>query len=112
MKKLIVGLMGLMLVGAMSLPVAAQGRRSNRDNQTTNIRRGNTQRNDFGFPRSNNDQRDNRYDQDRRTQNQYDNNYGQRSGYGNYGQRSNSQQWNRPGVRINAGTILNLLLRR
>jgi hypothetical protein len=63
MKKLIVGLMGLMLVGAMSLPVAAQGRRSTRDNQTSNIRRGNTQRNDFGFSRSNNDQRDNRYDQ-------------------------------------------------
>ena len=96
MKKLIVGLMGLMLVGAMSLPVVAQGRRSNRDNQTTNIRRANTQRNDFGFSR--------------RTQNQYDN-YGQRSGYGNYGQRNSSQQWNRQGVRINAGTILNLLLR-
>jgi hypothetical protein len=110
MKKLIVGLMGLMLVGAMSLPVAAQGRRSNRDNQTTNIRRDNTQRNDFGFSRRNNDQRDNRYDQERRTQNQYDN-YGQRSGYGNYGQRNSSQQWNRQGVRINAGTILNLLLR-
>ena len=109
MKKLIVGLMGLMLVGAMALPVAAQGRRSNRDNQTTNIRRDNTQRNDFGFSRRNNDQRDNRYDQERRTQNQYDN-YGQRS-YDNYGRRGSSQQWNRQGVRINAGTILNLLLR-
>jgi hypothetical protein len=101
MKKLIVGLMGFLLVGAMALPVAAQGRRSNRDNQTTNIRRDNTQRNDFGFSRSNNDQRDNRYDQDQRTQNQYD----------NYGRRGSSQQWNRQGVRINAGTILNLLLR-
>jgi hypothetical protein len=109
MKKLIVGLMGLMLVGAMALPVAAQGRRSNRDNQATVIRRGNTQRNDFGFSRGNNDQRDNRYDQERRAQNQYDN-YEQR-GYDNDGQRGSSQQWNRQGVRINAGTILNLLLR-
>jgi hypothetical protein len=109
MKKLIVGLMGFLLVGAMALPVAAQGRRPNRDNQTTNIRRDNTQRNDFGFSRSNN-QRDNRYDQERRTQSQYDN-YGQRSSYDNYGRRGSSQQWNRQGVRINAGTILNLLLR-
>ena len=107
MKKLIVGLMGLMLVGAMALPVAAQGRTWNRDNQTTNLRRDNTQRNEVVFSRRNNDQRDNRYDAERRTQNQYDN-YGQRSGYDNYGQ---SQQWNRQGVRINAGTILNLLLR-
>src|ERR1700694_2051149 len=98
--------MGFLLVGAMALPVAAQGRRTNRDNQTTIIRRDNTQRNDFGFSRRNNDQRDNRYDQERRTQNQYDN-YGQRS-YDNYGQRGSSQQWNRQGVRINAGTILNL----
>jgi hypothetical protein len=110
MKKLIVGLMGLMLVGAMALPVAAQGRRPNRDNQPTNIRRDNTQRNDFGYSRQNNDQRDNRYDQERRTQNQYDN-YGQRGGYDNYGGRSSSQQWNRQGVRINAATILSLLLR-
>jgi len=109
MKKLIVGLMGFLLVGAMALPVAAQGRRPNRDNQT-NSRRDNTQRNDFGFSRSNSDQRDNRYDQERQTQNQYDN-YGQRSSYDNYGQRGSSQQWNRQGVRINAGTILNLLLR-
>ena len=101
MKKLIVGLMGFLLVGAMALPVAAQGRRSNRDNQTTNIRRDNTQRNDFGFSRRNNDQRDNRYDQERRTQNQYD----------NYGRRSSLQQQNRQGLRINAGTFLNLLLR-
>jgi hypothetical protein len=110
MKKLIVGLMGFLLVGAMALPVAAQGRRSNRNNQATNLRRDNTQRNDFGLSRSNNDQRDNRYDQERRTQNQYDN-YGQRSSYDNYGQRSSSQQWNRQGVRINAATILSLLLR-
>jgi hypothetical protein len=110
MKKLIVGLMGFLLVGAMALPVAAQGRRSNRDYQTTNIRRDNTQRNDFGYSRSTYDQRDNRYDQERRTQNQYDN-YGQRSGYDNYGRRVSSQQWNRQGVRINMGTILNLLLR-
>lgn len=110
MKKLIVGLMGFLLVGAMALPVAAQGRRSNRDNQTTDIQRDNTQRNDFGLSRRNNDQRDNRYGQDRRTQNQYDN-YGQRTSYDNYRQRSSSQQWNRQGVRINAGTILNLLLR-
>ena len=108
MKKLIVGLMGFLLVGAMALPVAAQGRGSNRDNQPTIIRRDNTQRND-GFSRSNNDQRGNRYDQERRTQNQYDN-HGQRSD-DNYGQRDSSQQWNRQGVRINAGTILNLLLR-
>ena len=111
MKKIIVGLMGFLLVGSMALPVAAQGRRSNRDNQATNFRRDNTQRNDFGFSRRNNNQRDNRYDQDRRTQNQYDN-YGQRSSYDNYGQRSSSQQWNRQGERINPGTILNLLLRR
>ena len=100
--------MGFLLVGAMALPVAAQGRRLNRDNQTTNIRRDNTQRNDIGFSRSNN-QRDTRYDQERRTQSQY-NNYGQRSSYDNYG-RGSSQQWNRQGVRINAGTILSLLLR-
>jgi Ni/Co efflux regulator RcnB len=110
MKKLIVGLMGFLLVGAMALPVAAQGRRSDRDNQATNVRKDNAQRNDFGFSR-NNDQRGNRYDQERRMQNQYDN-YGQRSSYDNYGQRSSSQQWNRQGVRIDAGTILNLLLRR
>jgi hypothetical protein len=109
MKKIIVGLMGLMLVGAMVLPVAAQGRNWNRDNQT-NSRRDNTQRNGFGYSRSNNDQRDNRYDMERRMQSQYDS-YGQRSSYDNYGQRSSSQQWNRQGVRINAGTLLNLLLR-
>jgi hypothetical protein len=111
MKKLIVGLMGFLLVGAMALPVAAQGRRSNSDNQATTFRRDNNQRNDFGFSRRNNDQRDNRYDQERRTQDQYAN-YGQRSGYDNYGRRSSSQQWNRQGERINPGTILNLLLRR
>jgi hypothetical protein len=41
MKKLIVGLMGLMLLGAMALPVGAQGRSWSRDNQTTNFRRDN-----------------------------------------------------------------------
>src|ERR1700682_5282620 len=101
MKKIIVGLMGLMLVGAMALPVAAQGRKWNRDNQTTNVRRDNNQRNDFGFSRRNNDQRDNRYDMGRRTQNEYD----------NYN-RNTWQQRDRQGPRLNARTFLNLLLRR
>src|ERR1700694_1632878 len=101
MKKIIVGLMGLMLVGAMALPVAAQGRRSNRDNQTTNFRRDNTQRNDVGFSRRNNDQRNNQYDLERRRQDEYDN-YGRG---GSFGQR------NRQGTRINAGTFLRVLLR-
>jgi hypothetical protein len=100
MKKIIVGLMGLMLMGAMALPVAAQGRNWNRDNQTTNLRRDNTQRNAVVFSRRNNDQRDNRYDTERRTQIQYD----------NYGRRDSFQR-DRQGVRINAGALLNLLLR-
>src|ERR1700686_1640408 len=100
MKRIIVGLMGFLLVGGMALTVAAQGRKSNRDNQTTNFRRDNTQRNDFGFSRRNNDQRDNRYDIGRSTQNEYD----------NFGRRNSLQQRDRPSVRINGSTFLNLLL--
>jgi hypothetical protein len=102
MKKLIVGLMGLMLVGAMALPVAAQGRKWNRDDQTTNIRRDNNQRNDFGYSRQNSDQRDTRYDMERDRQNQS----------GNFDRDNRWQQRDRQNVRINGvGTILRVLLR-
>ena len=89
MKKIIVGLMGLMLVGAMALPVAAQGRNWNRDNQA-NSRRDNNQRNDFGFSRRGYDQRTNRYDMGRRTWNQSD----------SYDRNSRWQQRNREGFRF------------
>lgn len=95
MKKLIVGLMGLMLVGAMALPVAAQGRSWNRDIQTTNSRRGDTRRSDF-------DQRDNRYGMERRRQNEYD----------NFNRRNIWQHNDRRDVRSNGiGTLLRLVLR-
>jgi hypothetical protein len=71
MKKLIVGLMGLMLIGAMALPAAAQGRNWNRDNQT-NSRRDNNQRDNSGFSRRGYDQRDNRYNGGRTTWDQSD----------------------------------------
>jgi hypothetical protein len=95
MKKLIVGLMGLMLMGAMALPVAAQGRNWNHDNQTTNIRRNDNRGSDF-------DRRDNRYEMERRRQSEYDNL-----------NRSNTWQHNdRRDVRSNGiGTILRLVLR-
>jgi hypothetical protein len=100
MKKLIVGLMGLMLVGAMALPVAAQGRNWNRDNQTTTFRRDDNQRNDFG---RRDNQRDNRYEMERRRQNEYD----------NFNRRNTWQQNDRQGFRINGvGTVLRLLLHR
>jgi len=95
MKKLIVGLMGLMLVGVMSLPVAAQGRNRSRDNQTTNFRRDENRRNDF-------DRRDSRYEMERRRQNEYD----------NFNRRNVWQQHDRQGVRTNGvGTLLKLVLR-
>ena len=95
MKKLIVGLMGLMLMGAMALPVAAQGRNWNRDTQTTNIRRNDNQRNDF-------DRRDNRYEMERRRQNEYD----------NFNRRNTWQHNDSREVRSNGiGTILRLVLR-
>ena len=95
MKKLIVGLMGLMLVGAMALPVAAQGRSWSRDNQTTNSRRDDNRRNDF-------DRRDNRYEMERRRQDEYD----------NFSRPNTWQQHERQGVRINGvGTLLRLVLR-
>ena len=95
MKKLIVGLMGLMLVGAMALPVAAQGRNWNRDNQTTNFRRDNNQRNDF-------ERRDNRYEMERRRQSEYD----------NFNRRNTWQHNDRRDVRSNGiGTLLRLVLR-
>lgn len=94
MKKLIVGLMGLMLVGAMALPVAAQGRSWSRDNQTTNFRQDNNRRNDF-------DRRDNRYEMERRRGNDYD----------NFNARKTWQR-DRQGVRVNGvGTLLRLILR-
>ena len=94
MKRLIVGLMGLMLAGAMALPVAAQGRIWSRDNQTTNFRGDNNRRNDF-------DRRDNRYEMGRRRQDEYDN-----------FNRRNTWQHERQGVRINGvGTLLRLVLR-
>ncbi|HMH44150.1 MAG TPA: hypothetical protein VK557_11750 [Pyrinomonadaceae bacterium] len=94
MKKLIVGLMGLMLVGAMALPVAAQGRSWSRDNQTTS-RRDDTRRNDF-------DRRDNRFEMERRRQDEYD----------NFNRRSTWQQHERQGVRISGvGTLLRLVIR-
>jgi hypothetical protein len=102
MKKLIVGLMGLMLVGAMALPVAAQGRGWSRDNQTTNFRRDNNQRNDFGSSRRDNDRRDNRYEMERRRQDEYD----------NFSRRNTWQQHDRQGGRSNGvGTLLRLVLR-
>ena len=95
MKKLIVGLMGLMLVGAMALPVAAQGRNGNRDNPTTNFRRDDNRRSDF-------DRRDNRYEMERRRQIEYDNS----------NRRSTWQQRDRQSVRINGvGTLLRVILR-
>jgi hypothetical protein len=95
MKKLIVGLMGLMLVGAMALPVAAQGRNSSRDNQTTNLRRDNNRRNDF-------DRRDNRYEMERRRQSEYD----------NFNRRNTWQQRDRQSVRSNGvGTLLRVIRR-
>lgn len=95
MKKLIVGLMGLMLVGAMALPVAAQGRSWSRDNQTTNIRRDNNRRDDF-------DRRDNRYEMERRRQEERD----------NFDRRNVWQQHDRQGVRIDRfGTLLRLVIR-
>jgi hypothetical protein len=94
MKKLIVGLMGLMLVGAMALPVAAQGRTSSRDTQTTSSRRDDNRRNDF-------DRRDNRFEMERRRQDEYD----------NFNRRNTWQQHERQGVRINGvGTLLRLVL--
>src|ERR1700730_15300991 len=59
MKRLIAGIMGLMVVGAMALPVAAQGRNWNRDNQA-NSRRDNNQRDNSGFSRRGYNQRDSR----------------------------------------------------
>ncbi len=102
MKKLIVGLMGLILVGAMALPVAAQGRNWNRDNQMTNLRRDNNQRNDFGSSRRDNDRRGNRYDMEPRTQSEYDNS----------NRRNTWPQQDRQGLRINGvSTLLRVLLR-
>ena len=95
MKKLIVGLMGLMLMGAMALPVAAQGRSWNRDNQTTNFRRDDNRRNDF-------DRRDNRYEMERGRQDDYDNSI----------RRNARQQYDRPSVRTNGvGALLRLVIR-
>jgi hypothetical protein len=100
MKKLIVGLMGLMLMGVMALPTAAQGRKWNRDIQTTYFRRDNNQRNDFGFSRRDNDQRNDRFDMERRSQ----------YGYDNFGRRNRWEQ--RDGRRqLNVGSLLNLFLR-
>ena len=94
MKKLIVGLMGLMLMGVMALPVAAQGRNWNRDTQTTNLRRNDNQRSDF-------DRRDNRYEMERGRQNEYDN-----------FNRHTWQRDDRRDVRSNGiGTLLRLVLR-
>ena len=70
MKKLMIGLMGLVMMGAMALPAAAQGRNWRRDNQTT-FRRDNYQRNDFGSSRRDRDERDFRF-QDERSWNRYD----------------------------------------
>jgi hypothetical protein len=95
MKKLIVGLMGLTLIGAMALPVAAQGRSWNRDNQATNIHRNDNRRSDF-------DRQDNRYEMERRRQNEYD----------NFNRRNTWQHNDRRDVRSNGiGTILRLVLR-
>ncbi|HEV7746317.1 MAG TPA: hypothetical protein VGO56_15065 [Pyrinomonadaceae bacterium] len=95
MKKVIVGLMGLMLMGAMALPAAAQGRSWNRENQTTNIRRNDNRRSNF-------DRRDNRYEMERRRQNEYD----------NFNRRNTWQHNDRRNVRSNGiGTILRLVLR-
>jgi hypothetical protein len=95
MKKLMVGLMGLMLMGAMALPVAAQGRNWNRENQTTNIRRNENRRTDF-------DRRDNRYEMERRRQNEYD----------NFNRRNTWRLNDRRNARGNGlGAILRLVLR-
>src|ERR1700730_18334725 len=89
MKRLIAGIMGLMLVGAMALPVAAQGRNWNRDNQT-NSRRDNNQRDNSGMWRRGYDQRDNRYNSRRTTWNQSD----------SYDRNGRWQQRNREGFRF------------
>jgi hypothetical protein len=95
MKKLIAGLMGLMLMGAMALPVAAQGRSWNRDNQTTNIRRNDNRRSDF-------DRRDNRYEMERLRQNEYD----------NFNRHNTWQQNDRRNVRSSGiGTLLRIVIR-
>ena len=87
--------MGLMLVGAMALPAAAQGRNLSRDNQTTNSRRDDNRRNEL-------DRRDNRYEMERRRQNEYD----------TFNRHNAWQQHDRQGVRVNrVGTFLGLVLR-
>jgi hypothetical protein len=71
MKKLIAGIMSLMVVGAMALPVAAQGRNWNRDDQM-NSRRGNNQRDNSGSSRRDYDQRNSRFNGRRGQSDEFD----------------------------------------
>jgi hypothetical protein len=106
MKKFILALMGLMMVGAMAMPAAAQGRDWNRDNQT-NSRRDYNRRNDFGFSRRNRDQRDNRYDRERRSWDQYDMGRGSWGRYDNYDRNDRWQRQQRERFRFNERSFRN-----
>jgi hypothetical protein len=64
MKKLMIGLMGLVMMGAMALPAAAQSRNWRQDDQMT-FRGENHRRNDFDSSRRDHDERDNRYENGR-----------------------------------------------
>lgn len=70
MKKLMIGLMGLVMMGAMALPAAAQSRNWCQDDQMT-FRGDNHRRNDFDSSRRDRGDRDNRY-QNERTWNRED----------------------------------------
>ena len=90
MKKLITGLMGLMLLGAMALPVAAQGRGWNRDNQN-NSRRDNNRRGNEGYARRDPHQRYNSFNWRQNQRDEFD----------TYGQSGRWQQRHREDFRFN-----------
>ena len=97
MKRLIAGIMSLLVVGAKALPAAAQGRNWNRDNQKSS-RRGNSQRDDSGFSRREEDQRNRRFN-GRRGQSDESDQYSWRDRWEQRGQysRFNDRSFNHRG---------------
>lgn len=96
MKKLIVGLMGLMMVGAMALPVAAQGRDRNRNNQETS-RRDNDRRDNSGSSWRDEGQRNDRFSGRR----------GGRDEFDTFGRSNRWQQGDRDDFRFNGREVQN-----
>lgn len=80
MKKLIAGIMSLLVVGAMALPVAAQGRNWNRDNQ--------------GRHENSNDRRDNNRSQ-WRNENHREGRFNERRGWNDFDRYDWNNSWRR-----------------